>query len=158
MPTPNPRLSVVVTPHQRDLLGALGAHQGRSAASYLRSLLDASTPHLQLLLASLDQAARSTADLPAVMAKVSAEIAQGLAPYEQHHADQLDLIADVLEANGLGDLSLAVADLIPRERSEGERGAAIAPVEENRPPYCNTGVRKPAAGGKGRKSAISARG
>jgi hypothetical protein len=157
MPTPNPRLSVVVTPHQRDLLAALGAHQGRSAASYLRSLLDASQPHLQLILASLDHAAQSTAGMPDIMAKVSAEIARGLEPYEQDHVDQLDLIADVLEANGLDDLSIAVADLIPRERSEAAVRAAAAQKEPSRPPYCNTGVRKPAAGGKGRKSAISAK-
>lgn len=157
MPTPNPRLSVVVSPYQRDVLGALGAHQGRSASSYLRSILDASMPHLVALLAALDHAARSSTDLPKLLGDVSAEIARKLEPFEEAHVQQLDLIADVLEKHGLGDLSIAVADLIPRERSEGGSEAAIAGTDEARPPYCNTGVRKPAAGGKGRKSAISAK-
>jgi hypothetical protein len=157
MPTPNPRLSVVVTPHQRDVLAALGAHQGRSAASYLRTILDASTPHLVALLAALDHVAKSNDDLPGLLANVSAEIARKMEPYEDANSHQLDLIADVLEKAGLDDLSIAVADMIPRERSEGGSMAVALPGREPRPPYCNTGVRNEKVGGKRRKSAISAK-
>lgn len=157
MPTLNPRLSVVVTPHQRGLLSALGAHQGRSAASYLRMILDSATPHLAALLAALDHAAKSTDDLPTLMASVSEEISKRMEPFEEANAHQLDLISDILERAGLDDMAIAVADMIPRERSEGGSGAAIVSEGSSRPPYCNTGVRKPTAGGKGRKSAISAK-
>ena len=49
MPTPNPRLLVVVTPEQHELLADLAKLQGRSSASFLRELLDNATPILRSL-------------------------------------------------------------------------------------------------------------
>jgi hypothetical protein len=120
-------------------------------------ILDSATPHLVALLAVLDHAAKTTDDLPTLMASVSAEVSRRMEPFEEVNAHQLDLISDVLERAGLDDMAIAVADMIPRERSEGGSVAAIVSEGSSGPPYCNTGVRKPAAGGKGRKSAISAK-
>lgn len=55
MATRLPRLNVTVTHEQHSLLMRLGRAQGRSAASYLRQLLDASTASLEALLAHQEQ-------------------------------------------------------------------------------------------------------
>ncbi len=49
MPTPNPRLSVVVSQEQHELLTDLAGLENRSAASYVRQLLDGATPLLRSL-------------------------------------------------------------------------------------------------------------
>lgn len=56
MPTRLPRLNVTISEEQHALLMRLGALQGRSAASYLRELLDASTPFLAALMPTLEAA------------------------------------------------------------------------------------------------------
>jgi hypothetical protein len=145
MPTPHPRLSVIVTADQHALLASLGALQGRSAASYVREIVDASTPHLRVLLATLQAASRSTDDLPALLAQVSAEVVRRLEPYDELNHAQLDLIADILEAHGLDEMSVAVSDLGDRERSEP------VPIADADPPYSNTGVRLTGPGGVSRK-------
>jgi len=53
--TLKPRLNVVVEPEQHHLLLSLGKLQGRSAASYLRELVDGAQPYLQHLF-ELEQA------------------------------------------------------------------------------------------------------
>ena len=56
MPTILPRFNVTVTAEQHRLLSALGALQGRSAASYLRQMLDGAEPMLAALLKVLSEA------------------------------------------------------------------------------------------------------
>jgi hypothetical protein len=56
MPSVLPRLTVVVTPEQHQLLARLGALQGRSQASYVRQLLDLATPSLRAILTPLERA------------------------------------------------------------------------------------------------------
>lgn len=72
MPSPNPRINVVVSHEQRELLADLSALQGRSAASFLRELLDTATPLLRAMLpvlrASQDVRERVTAGLEQQMA------------------------------------------------------------------------------------------
>lgn len=145
MPTPNPRLSIIVTEDQRDLLTSLGALQGRSAASYVRQIVDASTPHLKALLAALQAASTSTQDLPALLSQVSAEIARKLEPYDDLNHAQLELIADILEDHGLDELGVAVSDMGRRERSDR------VTVADADPPYSNTGVRLTGPRGVNRK-------
>lgn len=76
MPSPFPRINVVVSQEQRDLLAELGAIQGRSAASYLRELLDMATP----LYRSLMPVLRASQD---VRDQVSAGIEQRVAELVQ---------------------------------------------------------------------------
>lgn len=64
MPTKLPRLNVTVTEHQHSLLAELGELQGRSSASYIREMLDASTPMLEAMLPIFRQAANVAAEQP----------------------------------------------------------------------------------------------
>lgn len=58
MPTKLPRLNVTVTEEQHELLLELAALQGRSAASYLREMVDAATPLLRAAVPPLRLAAQ----------------------------------------------------------------------------------------------------
>lgn len=58
MPTALPRLNVVLTHEQHALLLELAALQGRSAASYLREMVDAATPLLRATVPTLRLAAQ----------------------------------------------------------------------------------------------------
>lgn len=102
----NPRLSVVVTPEQRTLLAALGASQGRSAASYLSDLLDHFTPSLRALVPALARAQQAAEGLDGDAARAAARLASGIQhPWIGDGDRQLDLIHDVLSGEGflIGD-------------------------------------------------------
>lgn len=130
VPTVLPRLSVVLTPEQHHLLTRLADLQGRSAASYVRRLLDVATPSLRSLAARLEGI---EADTAAIDENAQAAIAQMLDEAEDELADQLDLLDLCDEAEGPGQ--------------EAGEGAALAdlppPPEAAHPPYSNTGVRVP---------------
>lgn len=97
----NPRLSVVVTPEQRQLLGLLGASQGRSAASYLSDMLDHLTPALRGLAPRLLAAQEAAKGLDGDAARAAATLASGIRhPFIGDADRQLDLISDVLGGEG----------------------------------------------------------
>lgn len=135
MPTVLPRLSVVLTPEQHHLLTRLSDLQGRSAASYVRRLLDVATPSLRSLAARLEGV---EADTAAIDENAQAAIAQLLDEAEDELADQLDLLDLCDDADG--------------PAKEGREGAALAdrpgPPDDGHPPYSNTGVRVPQRDGK----------
>lgn len=135
VPTVLPRLSVVLTPEQHHLLTRLAELQGRSAASYVRRLLDVATPSLRSLAARLEGV---EADTAAIDENAQAAIAQMLDEAEDELAAQLDLL-DLCEDED-------------EPSQEGREGAARAdrpgPPDESRPPYSNTGVRVPQRDGK----------
>jgi hypothetical protein len=89
MPTKSPRLNVTVTEQQHALLVELGALQGRSAASYLREMLDVSTPMLVALLPVYRAAAKQEAMQPEAL---QLAIKDALAGVEAQR-DQLDLLS-----------------------------------------------------------------
>lgn len=64
MPTKLPRLNVSITEHQHALLAELGRLQGRSSASFLREMLDQSTPMLEAILPIMRAAAEQVAMQP----------------------------------------------------------------------------------------------
>lgn len=93
MPASNPRLNVTVTPHQHQLLMELGELQGRSAASFLREMLDAAMPMLDAMLPIYRSAAQQAAMQPEAL---QLAIRDALAGVEAQRAqlDLLGLIAD----------------------------------------------------------------
>lgn len=142
MPTRLPRLNVTVSDEQHALLLRLGALQGRSAASYLRELLDASTPFLTALLPTLEAAQageeRRSAEQAASVEALARSFMQGA------DADQLDLlehIATVMLSEASAGGGNAGAE---RERAARDRVAVPPPV----PPSSNTGVRSDQKGNK----------
>ena len=64
MPTRNPRVNVCVTSEQHTLLLELGKLQGRSAASFLREMLDSTMPVLIAMLPVYRAAAAQQAMQP----------------------------------------------------------------------------------------------
>lgn len=123
MPTANPRIGVVVTPEQHQLLMDLGKLQGRSAASYLNQALDAAEPMLRALLPILRQTAETVAQQPlelqqairAALAEVDAKTAQ-LSLLEHLARVQPDLANDQ-GPSGADAPSGARADGTTRKRS-----------------------------------------
>ena len=119
MPSKLPRLNVTVTSHQHDLLAELGSLQGRSSASYLREMLDASTPMLEAMLPVYRAAAAQAAMQPEALQMA---IRDALSSIDTNRA-QLDLLR-LLEASGANSANDAGAALAP---SEAREGAAPAP-------------------------------
>jgi len=121
VPTPNPRMAIVVTAEQHQLLVELGALQGRSAASYVRELVDMATPMFKAVLPVL----RASAD---VQGRVSALI-----------ADRMDGI--IREATTTGtddgqtDLEAFIAEMkavVDAERSQATATASTDAQESRR--------------------------
>jgi hypothetical protein len=134
MPTRLPRLNVTVSEEQHALLMRLGALQGRSAASYLRELLDASTPFLTALAPTLDAARAGELQAIEHQAAAAEDLARSL--FASTSADQLDLVehlASVLLSDATG--GAVGASATPRGRME--HGGDDAPTV---PPSSNTGV------------------
>lgn len=69
MPSRSPRINVVVSDEQHQLLSELASLQERSAASYLRELLDMATPLYRSLLPIL----RASSDVQERVASVLSE-------------------------------------------------------------------------------------
>ena len=69
MPTTSPRINVVVSAEQHQLLTELGSLQERSAASYVRELVDMATPLYRSLLPIL----RASSDVQERVASVLSE-------------------------------------------------------------------------------------
>ena len=104
MPALNPRIGVVVTPHQHRLLVELAELQGRSAASFLREMLDAGTPMLEAMLPVYRAAQAQIAMQPEALQMA---IREALAAVDGKRA-QLDLLkllaaSEANSANDTGD-------------------------------------------------------
>lgn len=142
MPTRLPRLNVTVSDEQHALLLRLGALQGRSAASYLRELLDASTPFLTALLPTLEAAQageeRRSAEQAASVEALARTFMQGADP------DQLDLLEHIA--------GVMLAEVSPGGRGEADASESAQPLAASplpgAPPSSNTGVRSDQKGNK----------
>ena len=138
MPSSLPRLSVVVTPEQHQLLSELSTLQSRSASSYMRHLLDLATPSLRRILGPLTEARDEEAEFDEAFAD---EVAELLLEAEEDLTDQLALfdLEDHTPAEQDGSAETA--------RTAAKRGPQPGPAEPSLPPYSNTGVRNPEQGG-----------
>ena len=131
MPSSLPRLSVVVTPEQHQLLLCLATLQNRSASSYVRDLIELATPALTILRRKLDDVVDQEEvfeddfreDLAEMLLEADEEIQQEL---ELFYASEPTAPEDAGEP--------------PAAREDGRAGGL-------RPPYSNTGVRNPEQGG-----------
>lgn len=144
MPSPFPRLMIVLTPEQHHLLSRLSEIQGKSKAAYVRRLLDLAVPHLRALLSPLE---RAIAEEEAMDENLQCALQQALEDAEEELEEQLEL----------GDL-LGVQEALERQWEASEyvgdasapehvQGADASPPEAAHPPYSNTGVRDPKHGG-----------
>jgi len=130
MPSRSPRINVVVTDEQHGMLLELGALQGRSAASFLREMLDAATPMLRTALPVWRAAAAQAEEQPEALRQA---IHDALGEVEANR-DQLNLLELLAGHTPVS----ASNDALP-----GTGGAASAASEP-------TSARK---GGSGRKRA-----
>lgn len=88
----SPRINVALTPEQHSLLLELGALQGRSAASYLREMLDGAMPMLRDLMPVLRTAAAHTEQQPQAMVKEAQEAIRAALDHIEDNRDQLNLL------------------------------------------------------------------
>ena len=130
MPTRQPRVNVVVTDAQHRLLGELGALQGRSAASFLREMLDASTPMLEAMLPIYRAAAAQQAMQPEAL---QTAIRDALAGVEANRA-QLDLLEHLagVQADLANDQGAPVAGAARSGATEDADEPAPAPRKRAR--------------------------
>lgn len=130
MPTNHYRLSIVLTDEQRDLLKALAALQGRSAASYVSDLLDTFTPTLRGLLGPLQAAKAASDGLEGAAKKAAASLASGIRhPFLVDEGRQMDMIRDFL-----------TADFVSGEPGEADRDSGPSALEPGaHPPSSNHG-------------------
>lgn len=137
MPTTLPRLSIVVSEEQHSLLTRLGARQGRSAASYVRHLVEIATPSLRAVLEPLE----------------AALAAEQL--HEETMGELLDHAQDAMDdqlAMAFGEVAEQAADSPAGERSEPAGEAAPVASGSSRPPYGNTGVKTPRRPSRAKKA------
>lgn len=144
MPSPFPRLTIVLTHEQHHLLSRLASIQQKSQASYVRHLVDLATPSLRALLTPLEQA---VAEQEAMDDNLQMALEQGLQEAEDELEAQLEFadalgVQEALEAEW--EASWGVDDACAGERSQTARASSS---EAAGPPYCNTGVRDPEHGG-----------
>lgn len=97
MPTTLPRIAIVLAPEQHRLLMRLSALQGRSAASYVRHLVDMATPSLRAILEPLE---RLRAEEESMDENLQAALAEMLAEADDELDDQLAFGEWVLDADG----------------------------------------------------------
>jgi hypothetical protein len=141
MPSILPRLTVVLAPEQHQLLTRLAALQGRSAASYVRHLVEIASPSFRSLLVKLDAVQEHEG---AVDENLAAAIDHLVSEAEDQVEDQLDLLSfiDGVEPD-----------------FEDRMGAARAATDDHEkptlPPYSNTGVSYDHTGNKPVFKAIS---
>jgi hypothetical protein len=144
MPSPFPRISIVLTHEQHHLLTRLASIQQKSQASYVRHLVDLATPSLRALLTPLEQA---VAEQEAMDENLQMALEQGLQEAEEELEAQLEFgdalgVQQALEAQW--EESWGVDDADAGERPQT---APASSTEAAGPPYCNTGVRDPEHGG-----------
>lgn len=113
MPTPNPRIGVVVTWEQHSLLAELALLQGRSSASLVREMVDAATPMLEAMLPVYRAAQAQIAMQPEAL---QTAIRDALASVDANRA-QLDLLKLLAssEANSANDADASTGPSGARE-------------------------------------------
>lgn len=115
----SPRINVALTPEQHSLLLELGSLQGRSAASYLREMLDGAMPMLRDLMPVLRAAAAHTEQQPQALVKEAQDAIRATLDHIDEHKDQLNLL-EVLA----GHTPLSASNDALEEAGTGASGAS----------------------------------
>jgi hypothetical protein len=132
MPTSNPRLMIVVTPEQRELLAELGKLQDRSAASFVRELVDAATPMFRQLLPVMRAHAEAIDGQPVKMEEAVLQVlrsAYGDDPAQLDMVEHINALAAHIEAE-------TAPEARPDRSVSEDRTDLSAP---HSPPSCNYG-------------------
>ena len=126
MPTRNPRVNVVVTPDQHQLLTALAKEQNRSAASLVREMVDAAEPLMRRTVELLDLANTARGMSQTAAREALEAVLQDLQALAGT-SDQLDLLKLLPDAS---------------DGSETDFAARSGATEDKtvNPPSSNTGV------------------
>jgi hypothetical protein len=114
MSNSNPRLNVTVTPEQHAMLLELGALQERSAASFLREMLDTATPMLAALLPVYRAAAAQQAIQPQALQMAIRDALEGVEA-NRAQLSLLDQLGTVQPANSHGGPERSPASSEARE-------------------------------------------
>lgn len=147
--TKSPRVNVVVTEEQHRLLLDLGALQHRSAASYLRELLDAATPLLRATLPILQASRSAMEDQPDALQKAAQDALEQVVGPDWRQMDLEAHLAALVRSTGFA------AGVGGADASESSQSAAAPPTPACRPPYSNTGVRSDQTGNISRFQAVT---
>lgn len=101
MPATSPRVNVTVTEHQHAVLLELAALQERSAASFLREMLDGAMPMLEAMLPIYRAAALQQAMQPEALQNAIRDVLAGV----EAGRSQLDFLSALTasEANSAND-------------------------------------------------------
>jgi len=115
MPTDKPRVNVVISPEQHRLLLSLGRSQGRSAASYVRELLDGVEPYLRHMLELEEARAQSLEEYTDKVRSISASVLE-----DTIAANQGNLFGDLAELASYAS-SAPVPPPVPHSERERAR-------------------------------------
>lgn len=119
----SPRINVALTNEQHSLLLELGALQGRSAASYLREMLDGAMPMLTAVLPVLRAAAQQTEQQSQELVKQAQEAIRSSLDSVETQKDQLNLL----------ELLASHTPLSASNDAKAEAGTAASGASEDRP-------------------------
>lgn len=134
MPSPYPRMSLVLTPEQHRLLTRLAELQGRSAASYVRGLLDLAWPNLVRLCRHLE-------DLQEMETEQDRHLQEAIARELEEADDELAEQLSLLDPLDLDDALDAERPPAAEARTDAPRpGRPRLVASTDQPPPCNTGV------------------
>jgi len=125
MPAKYPRLQVTLTEPQRVLLTELGEIQGRSAASYLRELLDGAEPLLRSLLVLLREKELQISRAVEEVTHGTSETLQNMFGSDPAQLDLVEHLAAVL-GHSIVQSSMLLPDGDGTERSDGRSPSAPA--------------------------------
>ena len=146
MPSKLPRVNVVVSVEQHELLMELARLQHRSASSLLRELLDASTPFLRAVLPVLQAREAAVEEMPGKLEKAALGALQALLGDDPAQLDLVDHIASVMASQGAPTGSPGEGAGAAADREGAQRTAAAPAPSPAQPPYSNTGVRSDQTG------------
>jgi hypothetical protein len=133
MPTPNPRVSVTLTPELSAILQELSVLSGDSKSALIAGLLEQSAPVLQRMVSVLQAAAT-------IKNEAAGEISRGLQEAHATVERQLGLALGAFD-EGVRPL-LADAEKVKRRRGRAEGGGAapVQPIRRRSTPMSNRGV------------------
>jgi hypothetical protein len=130
MPTTKPRITITLSQHQHDLLGAMANAQKVSMSSIVVELLDTAVPVLERVMELINAAKRAPKEAIEELKRSLDRAEEGLVGMQAEALGQLDLL--VREAGDMGEARSGT----PRAAASVTQLPAV-----KRPPTSNRGVR-----------------
>lgn len=139
MPSKLPRVNVVVSAEQHELLMEVARLQHRSASSLLRELLDASEPFLRAILPALRARAEALDRQPAAIQEAAQGLLQALLGDDPAQLDLVQHIEALLSQEAPAGVSASPEGHADAGSESAQRSAAACPSGAATPPSCNYG-------------------